>query len=45
MNLGGEEAVSTQVFFNLLLHQPYPVKKGEQRWDPPLAGCQVMSFI
>lgn len=45
MNPGEAEAVSTQVFFNRLLHQPYPVRKGEQRWDPSLAGCQVMSFI
>lgn len=45
MNPGEAEAVSTQVFFNLLLHQPYAVRKGEQRWDPPLAGCQVMCFI
>lgn len=45
MNPGEVKAVSTQVFFNLLLHQPYLVRKGEQRWDPPLAGCQVMSFI
>lgn len=45
MNLREEEAVSTQVCFNLLLHQPYLGRKGEQGWGPLLALCKVLSSI